>query len=64
MTKSTKTDMTEWINARLVLPSVLSTGALFVSRDRAALASVLNQPEQPSQELRPEARPHLERISR
>jgi hypothetical protein len=64
MTKPMKTDMTEWINARLVLPGALSSVALFVSRDRAALASVLPQPERPSQEARPEAHTHLERISR
>jgi hypothetical protein len=64
MTKSTRTDMSEWINARLVLPGALSVVAFSVSRDRAALASVLNQPEQARQEPRPEARPHLERISR
>jgi len=64
MTKPMKTDMTEWINARLVLPGALSSVALFVSRDRAALASVLPQPERPRQELSPEAHTHLERISR
>jgi hypothetical protein len=64
MTKSTTTDMSEWINARLVLPGVLSTVALFVSRDRAALATVLNKPEQRRPEASPEAHTHVERISR
>jgi hypothetical protein len=64
MTKPAKTDMTEWINARLVLPGALSTVALFVSRDRAALGSVLTQAEQPHDEPLPEAHTHVERISR
>jgi hypothetical protein len=64
MTRPAKTDMTEWINARLVLPGALSSVALFVSRDRAALETVLTHAEQPHDEPLPEARPHLERISR
>jgi hypothetical protein len=64
MSKPRNTDMTEWINARLVLPGALSSVALFVSRDRAALATVLSQPETPRQETSPEAHTHIERISR